>query len=142
LVRGALILVNLANNEKLILLLNNWSKDPSGKNFESVMNEIINGDSFMILPCINNYPKDEWITSVNEKLELTCIFEVEGVKILGAFTDNEAISIWSKGKSQPYIVMKTKSVLELCEMNNIYKIVINSDSPNIFLVERSRKHVN
>jgi len=60
---------------------------------------------------------------------------------LGAFTDEVAISNWAKG-TQPYVSMNTKDVLKLCEMNNIYKIVINSDSPNIFLARRSREHLN
>jgi len=32
--------------------------------------------------------------------------------------------------------MSTKAILKMCEMNDIYKIVINSDSPDIFLVQR------
>ena len=132
-----------ADNNKLNPLLNDWGKGPSGKNFERVMDELVNGNSYLILPTVENKHQVsfQWTASANEKLGLTCIFEVDGVKILGAFTDNDTISNWAKGP-HPCIMMKTKDVLKLCEMNNIYKIVINSDSPNIFLAERSRKHLN
>jgi len=131
-----------ADNTKLISLLDNWGKSPSSKNFEKVMYELLNGNSFLMLPSVKQYPTGfTWTTSTNETLDLTCIFEVDGIKILGAFTDEEAITNWTKNP-QPYIALKSKDVLELCEMNNIYKIVINSDSPNIFLAERFRKHLN
>jgi hypothetical protein len=141
---GALrFIIKDADNIRLNSLLDNWGKEPSGKNFEKVMQELLNGNSYLILPSAKNKhePGFQWTTSANEKLILTCIFEVEGVSVLGAFTNESAISNWAKGP-QPYVMMKTKAVLELCEKNNIYKIVLNSDSPNIFLAERSRKHLN
>ena len=127
-----------ADNTKLNSLLNDWGKGPSGKNFERVMDELVNGNSYLILPTAESKHQlgFKWTPSPNEKLGLTCIFEVDGVKMLGAFTNNDTISNWANGP-QPYIMMKTKDVLKMCEMNNIYKIVINSDSPNIFLAERS-----
>ena len=131
-----------ADNTKPISLLDSWGKDPSGKNFERVMEELINGNSFLMLPSINkDSTKRKWVALGNEKLLLTCLFEVDGVKVLGAFTDESALSKWAK-EPCGYTAMKTKDIFKLCEANNIYKIVINSDSSNIFLVHRSRKHIN
>ncbi|MHB8206171.1 SseB family protein [Mucilaginibacter sp.] len=122
------------DNTKLITLLNAWSKDPVFKNYEKVMNELVNGNSFLMLPSQNaDQAEKGWRrTSKGEKLSLTCIFEVDGQKIIGGFTDKEAIVKWAKGAAT-YMSMRSQDVLNLCEREDIYKIVINSDSPNIFL---------
>ena len=128
---------NESYNTRLIFLLNEWSKNPSGKNFEKVMDELINGNSYLLLPSIAEAlgNKSFTVTDNETKLPLTCIYEVDGVRVLGAFTDETSLHNWSK-KSCHYIAMSTKEILKMCEMNDIYKIVINSDSPDIFLVQR------
>src|ERR1700712_3994117 len=130
--------MNLSNpdNTKLILLLNAWCKDPVFKNYEKVMNELVNGKSFLMLPSQNaNQVEKGWRTSKDEKLSLTCIFEVDGQKVIGGFTDDDAIIRWAKGTAT-YTSMRSQEVLQLCEREDIYKIVINSDSPNLFLAQR------
>ena len=124
------------DNTKLIELLKDWSKEPIFKNYEKVMNELINGNSFLMLPSQNdNNSEKGWRTSQDETLSLTCIFEVNGLKVIGGFTDDDAIIRWAKGHAT-YTSMRSQEVLELCEREDIYKIVINSDSPNIFLAQR------
>jgi hypothetical protein len=120
--------------------LNKWAENPSGKNFERVMSELVNGNSFLMLPSINDDEiKPGWIVVEGSKsLKLTCLYEVEGVKVIGGFTDNESVYRWSKA-SAPYTSMRSQDVFKLCEANDIYKIVINSDSPNIFLAQRHQK---
>lgn len=126
------------DNKRLITLLNDWSKEPVFKNYEKVMVELINGNSFLMLPS-QNEPQVEcvWHTSKGEKLNLTCIFEVDGQKVIGGFTDKDAIVNWAKGNTT-YTSMRSQDVLQLCEREDIYKIVINSNSPNIFLAQRKR----
>lgn len=128
---------NESDNTRLIFLLNEWSKNPSGKNFEKVMDELINGNSYLLLPSIAEALGNKSFTAADSetKLPLTCIYEVDGVRVLGAFTDETSLYNWSKNSSH-YIAMTTKGILKMCEMNDIYKIVINSDSPDIFLVQR------
>ena len=131
-----------SDNFRLIKLLDDWGKYPSGKNFEKVMHELLNGNSFLMLPSNNTHVTGrKWTASEDEKLDLCCIYEVDGLKVIGVFTDDASFSRWSK-RERTYVKMKTKDVLKLCEMNNIYKIVINSDSPNIFLARRSTEHLN
>jgi hypothetical protein len=126
-----------SQNSKLISLLNDWGENPSGKNYDRVTRELVKGHSYLMLPSINNEPFDHnWIVSETDPpLQLTCIFEVDGVKVLGAFTDNKSMYHWSK-KPTPYLAILSQVVLEMCEKNNIYKIIINSGSPNIFLAQR------
>jgi hypothetical protein len=124
------------NNTKLIALLNDWSKDPIFNNYEKVMDELVNGSSFLMLPSQNDKQAGkDWRVSKDETLNLTCIFEVDGQKIIGGFTDDDAIIRWAKGAAT-YTSMRSQEVLQLCEREGIYKIVINSDSPNIFLAQR------
>jgi len=124
------------DNAKLIALLNDWSKEPIFKNYKNVMDELMNGNSFLMLPSQNDKKAEsEWRISNGETSGLTCIFEVDGLKVIGGFTDDGAITRWAKGHAT-YTSMRSQEVLELCEREDIYKIVINSDSPNIFLVQR------
>ena len=128
---------NESDNTRLIFFLNEWSKNPSGKNFEKVMDELVHGNSHLLLPSVAEALGNRSIIVADSetKLSLTCIYEVDGVKVLGAFTDETSLYNWSK-KPYHYIAMSSKKILKMCEMNDIYKIVINSDSPHIFLVQR------
>jgi len=130
------------NNTKLIMLLNTWSKEPIFKNYEKVMDELMNGNSFLMLPSQNDdQTEKKWRVSQGETLSLTCIFEVDGIKIIGGFTDDEAIVRWAKGHTT-YTSIRSQEVLQLCERESIYKIVINSNSPNIFLAQRNTLKIN
>jgi len=128
---------NESDNTKLIFFLNEWSKNPSGKNFEKVMYELINGNSYLLLPSTAEALGNRTFIIADSKtmLPLTCIYKVDGIRVLGAFTDETSLYSWSKNSSH-YIAMSSKEILKMCEMNDIYKIVINSDSPDIFLVQR------
>ena len=126
-------------NNKLILLLNVWSQNRLEDDYELVMRELMDGNSCLLLPSIHNKPiNSNWRTSKgNESIKLTCIYEVDGVKSIGVFSDGESLYRWAK-KATTYTAMKSQDVLKLCEANDIYNLVINSDSPNIFVAQRSR----
>ncbi len=94
----------------------------------------------MLLPSIINEPVNYgWrVTAGNETLTLTCIYELDGIKSLGVFSDEDSLFKWAK-KPQTYTAMKSQDVIKLCEANNIYYLAINSGSPNIFLAQRQKR---
>ncbi len=57
-----------------------------------------------------------------------------------AFTDEQALLAWTKKPGQ-YTAMRSQDVLNLAQENNINRIVINNDQPNMFVVERSKGDV-
>ena len=131
------------NNAKLINLMNKSSQNASGKNYKNVINELMNGESYLILTSQNNGGESEqWTETENEtQLKLTCIFNLDGLKVLGAFTDEQSLLEWSK-KPKTYTAMSSKDVMKLCKDNGIDRIVINSNQPNMFVLERSQENVD
>ncbi len=65
---------------------------------------------------------------------------MDGLKVLGAFTDEESLLSWAK-KPTAYTALESKAVLELCEKELIERIVINSDLPTMFVLERDRENI-
>jgi hypothetical protein len=124
-------------NNKLISLLNIWSQNRLHNDYELVMHELMEGNSRLLLPSINKEPINyRWqVTKGNTKLKLTCIYEVDGIKSIGVFSDEDSLYRWAK-QQQTYTFMRSQDVLKLCEANDIYYMVINSDSPNIFVAQR------
>ena len=106
--------------------------------------ELMEGKPTLLLPSVNdelNIGRDGWQTSdANTSLKLTCIYEIEGLKALGAFTDEEAILTWSQNRME-YVALKSDDVLKLCEQNGISRLVINSNCYNMFVMQRSREEI-
>ena len=124
-------------------LLTDWGDNASGRTYERIMDELVNGNSYLMLPSIdtNSNNRDWVITEDTTSLKLTCIFKVEGIKVIGGFTDERSMLMWAN-KPTPYVALRAQAVFKLCEDYNIFKIVINSGSPNICLAQRSREHLN
>jgi SseB protein N-terminal domain len=74
------------------------------------------------------------------KLKLTSVFNFNGLKVLGAFTDESALMIWANKEIQ-YTAMKTQDVVNFCKENGIGRVVINSNQKNIFVLERNRDNL-
>lgn len=129
------------DNTRFLNLLNNWSQNMTNENYELVVNELMNGNSYLILPSVNDESQaDGWETTTHDTtLKLTSIFDIDGLKVLGAFSDKEALLTWTKNKASAYTALKSQAVIELCERRNISRMVINSYSPNMFVMERDRK---
>jgi hypothetical protein len=87
-------------NTKLVFLMNNWSENPSDKNYKLVMDELLHGNSFLILPTLDSGQtglSEDW--SVAEKdmpLKLTSVYNLDGLKVLGAFSDEKSLLMWAK----------------------------------------------
>jgi hypothetical protein len=70
-------------------------------------------------------------------LQLTSVYNLDGLKVLGAFTDEDSLVAWAKRPAQ-YTALRSQDVLQLCEEQRIERIVINSDLPNMLVLERNR----
>jgi glycogen debranching enzyme len=127
-------------NTKLTYLLNIYGEHPSDDNYRAVMDEILNGNSFLLLPSVNqNEGSVGWTTIEAKTLNLTSVFNVDGLKVLGAFSDECALLEWSKKETQ-YTAMRTQDVIEGCKHNNVDRVVINSNQKNMYVLERNREH--
>jgi hypothetical protein len=130
------------DNTKLISLLDIYAEQPSNENYKSVVSEIINGNAFLLLPSVNdkNIPESWETTKVNTTLNLTSVFNLDGLKVLGAFSDESALVAWSKRETE-YTALRTQDITTFCQEHNIDRIVINSDQKNMFVLERNRDNI-
>jgi hypothetical protein len=124
-----------SDNSKLIYLLNIYGQNPSQENYYNAFKEIHEGDSFLILPFLRN--KED---TSGSKLKLTSIFNADGLKILGVFTEERALLHWNKTAST-YNKIRSQDLLEFCKQIGVGKIVINNDQPNMFVLERNHDNL-
>src|SRR6185437_5462059 len=129
------------DNTRLIFLINNWSEHRSDENYKLVVEELLQGNSFLILPSLNSDDQKvvigDWQAAEKDTpLKLTSVFNLDGLKVLGAFTDEKSLLFWAK-KVTTYTALDSKAALDLCQKINIDRVVINSDSNNMFILQRS-----
>ena len=130
------------DNTKLIGLLEKYGKNQSQENYQKAFNEIVEGNSLLILPSVNDgKPKDNWETLKKDStLKLTSVFDQHGLKVLGAFTSPEKLLEWTKSETE-YTSMKSKDVIDFCQAHGIDRIVIDTDMPTMFVLERNRENI-
>ena len=130
------------DNAKLIGLLEKYGKNQSQENYQRAFNEIVEGNSLLILPSVNDgEPKDNWETLKKDStLKLTSVFDQDGLKVLGAFTTPEKLVEWTKSETE-YTAMKSKDVIDFCQAHGIDRIVIDTDMPTMFVLERNRENI-
>jgi len=130
------------NNNKLTGLLESYGKNKSQENYQKVFNEIVDGNSILILPSVNDgNEKDEWKTIKKDStLKLTSVFDQDGLKVLGAFTTPEKLVEWSK-KETEYTAMQAQDAIDFCQTHGIDRIVIDTDSTTMFILERNKENV-
>jgi hypothetical protein len=133
---------NIPDNTGLIYLLDNYGQHRSNENYRAVLEEITNGNSFLILPSLNDtYEEKGWQTAqVGTTLKLSSIFNLDGLRVLGAFSDETALVKWTKCPTQ-YSAIKTQDLVDFCRQNNVDRIVINSDQKNMFVLERNQGNI-
>lgn len=129
-------------NTRLIYLLDNWEKNPSKDNYHAVVDEVLNGNSFLLLPSVNDRESSMGWETIEKgmTLNLTCVFNIDGLKVLAAFSDENALVAWSKTQTQ-YTALSTKEIVNLCAEQGIDRVVINSDQKNMFVLERNRENI-
>src|SRR5688572_29051653 len=125
------------DNTRLIYLLNIYGDHRSQENYKAVLDEIMTGNSYLILPSSNKennthqWKKAEDGTTIG----LTSVFNIDGLKVLGAFSDQSSLVKWTNRKTQ-YTAIKTQDLVDFCKTNHFDRIVINSDQKNMFVLER------
>jgi hypothetical protein len=134
---GKLAMMSLTNqpdNTNLISLLDAWARNMSKGNYIKVRKELMNGNSFLMLPSSNrgSFSTDWHATTATTPIQLGSVYTIDGVKVLGAFTDSDSVLRWSKGKQVNCNSLLSQTILKICEQNGIKRIVINSGSNNIF----------
>ena len=90
-------------NSKLFELIEIYQKQNGGGNsYKNVVLELMNGNSFLLLPSQNdNELSTSWTTTKTDTtLKLTCIYNLDGLKVLGAFTDEQSLLNWTKQPTQ------------------------------------------
>lgn len=130
------------DNTKLIGLLEKYGKNQSQENYQKAFNEIMEGNTMLFLPSVNDgEPKDNWTTLQKDStLKLTSVFDQDGLKVLGAFTSPEKLVEWTK-KETEYTAMQSKDVIDFCQTHGIDRIVIDTDMPTMFVLERNRANI-
>jgi hypothetical protein len=131
------------DNSKLFKLLEVYQKQNGrGDSYKNIVLELMNGNSFLLLPSQNdNEGLETWTTAEKDTtLKLTCVYNLDGLKVLGAFTDEKSLLSWAKKPTQ-YTALSSKDVLKLCEEQLIERIVVNSDLPTMFVLERNRANI-
>jgi hypothetical protein len=130
------------DNTRLRYLLDIYGQHPSKENYKAVLDEITTGNSFLLLPSVNeNGNSNGWQTAqVGTTLNLASIFNLDGLKVLGAFSDEIALIKWTNRETQ-YTAIKTQDLVDFCKQNNVDRIVINSDQKNMFVLERNRENI-
>ncbi|MFZ4455018.1 MAG: SseB family protein [Bacteroidales bacterium] len=128
-------------NGKLIELITKHCEQLTYESYKRVYDELLFGNSELYLPSINDSNTlSIWhILKPNAKLKLTSIHEIDGIQSIGVFTSEKALINWTKSESG-YTVMKSKDVFKLCESNNIFRIIIDSDSSTMFVLEYNQNY--
>src|SRR5699024_5835258 len=131
------------DNTTLLKLLHDYRNDESSENYQRVVDELMNGNAFLLLPTVNrDGPKESWRRmEEDEDLKLTSVFNVDGLTVLGAFTGEDTLLEWAE-KETEYTAMPSGAVLDLCLANGIERIVIDSHQPTTFVMQRGRSDVD
>jgi hypothetical protein len=131
------------DNTRLMELINKYASTRNYDDYMKAYQELETGRAFLLLPSNGETSAQTgWRkTAEGETLKLTSVFEMDGLRVLGAFTDEAALLSWSKTRT-PYVAMPSKSVLEICYSDGIGRIVINTGLDNMFVLERDSKAFN
>ena len=98
------------------------------------------GNSLLLLPSVNKAGEsNSWQTAgENTTITLTSVYVIDGLNTLAAFTDEQSL-LNATESYKSYTEMRSDDVLLLCERNEISRVLINSNSYNMFVLERNRK---
>lgn len=126
------------DNRKLLGLLEEWSVQTSDEQYEAVAREIISGNGYFLIPTpINPQISHEWKTTTEAiTLSIESIRTLHGKKVLGVFSSETALNDWA-GKTRTYVAMLTTAILDLCERQSIERIIVDSGSRTMFVLDRN-----
>ncbi len=112
-------------------LLDNWSNDPSNATFEAVLHELFEGTSSLLVPIAEN---DE------RGMQLSSVYDMEGLMVLGAFSNEATLFKWAE-QEIPFTTITSQVLVEFCQKNGIGRIIINSNQPDMFVLEGTAPNV-
>ena len=113
-----------------------YKQKGAGDSYKDVIMELLNGDSLLYLPSPPDSPENQESATQSRTLRLSSVFNIDGINVLGAFSDEKALFTWAK-QPVPYKMLESKDVLKLCEETSIGRIVINSGLPTMFVLEKN-----
>jgi len=131
--------MTIPDNTKLFELLNEYSKNNKYDNYKKVVEELTEGNSYLLLPSNKDYggKYKSWTPSVEgQKIDLGIYF-VDGLKAIAAFSSEDALFTWKK-KVTKYISLPSKTIIEICEANGIDRIVVDNKLPTMVVLQKSR----
>jgi hypothetical protein len=126
------------DNTRLLDLIHAYTEQQSEKTYAAVIDELMEGNAYLLMPSVgSSHPKQQWRNmDEGESLDLTSVFNVDGLNVLGAFTSEETLLEWAQ-KETNYSAMPAREIIDLCMSNNIQRIVIDSDQPTMFVMQRN-----
>jgi hypothetical protein len=125
-------------NSKLLSLIDTWlSKTGEGKSYENVVMELLHGNSCLFVQT-HGEQVNETRTFVTDKDTIlkVGIYEIEGKKYFGAFSDLDLLEKWLKVLGS-YVKLPSKTLLEIADEIKVDGIIINSGYANMFVAFRS-----
>jgi len=128
-----------SDNSKLLSLIDDWlNANGKGKTYENVVLELLNGNSSLFVQTHGEQVNENYrfIADENTKL-LMGIYEIEGKKYFGAFTDLDLLEKWLKVRSS-YVQLQSKALIEMADKTDVDGIIINSSYRNMFVAFKNR----
>ncbi len=130
------------NNTNLLTYIKVFRENQNQDTFMAVLNELQGNNAFLLIPTTEpivgkDRNEEGWSTiEKGTQMSFTSVFEVEGQKVLGAFTSQEKLMQWAND-TKPFASLPAKDILEIAVQNNIERIVIDSNQDTMFVLGRS-----
>ena len=130
------------NNTNLLATIKAFQINQNQETFLAVFNELQGNNAFLLIPTTepivgNNRNEEGWSTiEKGTQMSFTSVFEVEGLKILGAFTSQQTLMNWAN-ETKPFASLPARDILDIAMQNGIEKIVIDSNQETMFVLGRS-----
>jgi|AntRauMFilla1563_2_1112583.scaffolds.fasta_scaffold04494_4 hypothetical protein len=130
------------NNTPLLENIKAFQANQNQETFMAVFEELQGDNAFLVVPTAEpvkgeNKDKNGWSTiEKGTPMTFTSVFEVENQKVMGVFTSQAALTIWSQ-ETKPFVSIPAKDILEIAMQNNIEKIIIDSNQETMFVLGRS-----
>lgn len=125
------------DNSKLLSLIEDWlSQNGKGNTYRNVVMELLNGNGCLFVQTHGEQVNETktYIANENDKLKIG-IYEIEGKKFFGAFTEIDLLEKWLKVRGS-YAQLSSKVLMEMADVENVDGIIINSGFRNMFAVFR------
>jgi hypothetical protein len=125
-----------SQNARLHELLQAWARNQSPELHRRIAEELLQGDGVLLLTSINEPGTGAGTAPTDgDQLRLTCVFDVDGLRTLAAFTAEVPLRAWTGGPSD-YIALPTAEVMSFCQQQHIGRLILDYNTPGMFVLER------